>query len=912
MKNIKYYINKNNFIAAILIKLLITAVIITIVLITGKPLVAKAAYGLNASIKQVKISASPTVYYLDHKRGEKKAYVNMAGFLSYGNKTSDIKTISQDDLNKWPDIYLVKTKNSPAVYYIKNGKKKLIASATEFLNMGFNWSDVATISKTDLDSYITTNDSGFVVAKSNPVQSRLTIEIDSSSPTAGAVAPLNTKGNLLAVYKFKSTGDTTKINKLVISLKGIYNTSILEKVYLKDQNNNELGTWESFNDKKVVFNFSQDPIAIRANEEKLIKVYADLKNNSEGGSYTIQSIINSSADIKANATIAGDFPLAASEIKIVDYGSYIGKVKVEELAFNNAKGLIGSTEQAIGKFNIKNLSNYENVLIREIDFKNSGSALSGNLKNFKIKDSDNKLVAQTANMASDKTIKFKVNDYKIKQKNNKTFTIFADIADGEGKTVNLKLDNMEAVGEEYGYALGVEQTDKDETLTIYRETLGVTGKELKTSSKLFSSQTGVLIGVFQIKNNNRSIVLNNIGFSMAKNMNAPVLDKTVFLVNYDTGELLASVPGANLNSNIAEINLNNISLSSKKDITVALISDIPDAAKNGDYYQLYVNYINYQSENKIYYKDNINIAGVKLTVSRSNLYIYANKATSGAGYTKGQKGVTIASFIAEAASGDDVNITSLAFNTGSETSGDLTYNNGFSNLRAYINGNRVGNVIAQPLGGYVTFDGFNYKLANNGRVEIKIAVDTDSDLRVSETQLMITNVIAVSYKSGIATNIANININSYKTAFSAISAQITSSGTGSIKAGENNNLVGSFSLKNTGAESLNLKSLVITTSNDGFSNSLGYSNLTVKARSTNSSIGSISKPVAGANKINLSYTLKPEDGEVYFDVYINASEDVPTGSFQMYFGEVIMKGKTSDIQASISGDPTGSINIIVE
>lgn len=911
MKNIKYYINKNNIIAAILIKLLITAVIVIIFLITGKPLGAKAAYGLDNSIKQVKTSANSTVYYLDHKRGEKKAYVNLAGFLSYGNKTGDIKIISQDDLNKWPDIYLVKTKKSPAVYYIKNGKKKLITSEAEFLNMGFNWSDVAAISKIDLDSYVTTNDSGFVVAKSNAVQSKVIVEIDSSSPT-DTPAPLNTKGNLLAVYKFKATGDTAKINKLVISLKGIYNVSILEKVYLKDQNNNELGAWESFNEKKVVFNFSEDPIAIRANEEKLIKVYADLKNNSEGGSYTIQSIINSTSDIKTNAVVNGAFPLVASEIKIVNYGSYIGKVKAEELSFNNSKGLIGSTEQAIGKFNVKNLSNYENILLREIDFKNSGSALSGSLKNFKIKDSDNKLVAQTANMGSDKTIKFKVNDYKIKQKNNKTFTVFADIADGEGKTINLKLDNLEAVGEEYGYALGIEQTNKDETLTIYRETLGVSGRELKTNSKLFSSQAGVLIGVFQIKNNNRNIVLNNIGFSLAKNMNALVLDKTVFLVNYDSGEVLGSAPGANLNSNIAEINLNNISLSSKKDITVALISDIPDSAKNGDYYQLYVNYINYQSENKIYYKDSINIGGTKFTVSRSNLYIYPNKAAGISGYTKGQKGVTIASFMAEAASGDDVNITSLSFNTGSETSGDITNNNGFSNLRVYINGSRVGNIIAQPLGGYITFDGFSYKLANNGRVEIKVVVDTDSDLRVSETQLMITNAVAVSSKSGIATNIANLNINSYKTVFSDISTQITSSGIGSIKAGENNNLAGSFSLKNTGAESLNLKSLVITTSGDGFSNSLGYSNLIIKERSTGRSIGNISRPVAGANKINLSYTLKPEDGEVYFDIYINASDDVPTGSFQVYFGEVIMKGKTSDIQANITGDPTGSINITVE
>jgi len=91
---------------------------------------AHAAFGLDTSFKQVKTADSPAVYYLDHARGFKKAYVNAKAFLAYGNKWADIKIVSQADLDKWPEMQLAKEKDNPAVYYLKNGKKVLIENTT--------------------------------------------------------------------------------------------------------------------------------------------------------------------------------------------------------------------------------------------------------------------------------------------------------------------------------------------------------------------------------------------------------------------------------------------------------------------------------------------------------------------------------------------------------------------------------------------------------------------------------------------------------------------------------------------------------------------------------------------------------------------------------------------------------------
>jgi hypothetical protein len=399
--------------------------------------------------------------------------------------------------------------------------------------------------------------------------------------------------------------------------------------------------------------------------------------------------------------------------------------------------------------------------------------------------------------------------------------------------------------------------------------------------------------------------------SLNKNASAPELDQTIFLVNYDTGEVFGSTQGSAASAGSIIVSIQNLNLAAKKDITLTLITDIPKAAKNGDYYQMNLKSIRYRAENGLTYSDPVEAPGARLTVSKSNLYIYPNSKRGEVSYIKGQKGVIIGSFIIEAASGDDSTINSISFIKGSGTSGEISYANGFSNVVAYINGSRIGENINKPLGGSLSFEGFNYRLGNNDRAEIKVIADTESDLRVSETQLMITNIVATGYKSGIPTVVSNINVNSPKTYFGEIKAELTALGGGAAVKEKNNNLVGSFKVKNTGAETIIIRSIVLTTSNDGFSYSLGFRNLAVKESARNIKIGGLSSPVAGANKINFSYTIEAQK-EANFDIYVDADEDVPSGDFDLYFGELEAEGKTSRLPVNIAGDPTGAVKVTIE
>ncbi len=868
---------------------------------------ADAVKGISEEIKQVKTADSPTVYYLDHQRGMKKPYVSGQAYLAYGNKWSDIKTVSQSELDKWPDIYLVKVSGDPKVYYINNGKKYLIKSEQEFIDRDFDWGQIITIHQIDLDSYESV---GSIDEAGLPYDRQLAVKLDESNP-AGANIPVNTKDNLLAVFNFKSRDKITEIYGIAFKLQGVFNSGIINKVYLADGDGAVLATqYSSLDQRKAIFNFGDSPLTIYPGQERRIKVFVNLADCANCQNHTLQIAINEPSDIKANTEADGSFPSEANIFKLVYAGNVLGRVKAEENLTDNPEVVIGGTDEIIGKFTIYETSNKEVALIKELSFKNKGSASRSDLTNFKIKDERNQVIAQAGAIGADNVIIFKINDYKIGKNSKKIFTVLADIAGGEGKTVNLQLDEIKAVGAEYGYTINENIVNLDETFKITRKYLGVIANDLKVGKKVFAEQTGTIIGVFEIRNNNQEITLENIDFRLEKNSGAPDLSAPVYLVNYNTGEALNSFNGSKFAEGSVNVGMNNQKLNAKEALIIALITNMPENTGEGDYYTIVLDKINYRSENRLYYSDYVSVRGAKLTVSRSNVYIYPNEDIGEASYTKGQEKVKIASFIIEAASGDDAIIDSVTLSRG-DTSGVISYDNGFSNMKVYINGRKSKNTIERPFSGSYTFDGFNYKIKAGSRAEIKIYADTERDLKVSEIRLKIVNLTATGYKSNIPAVVSGLGTDSYKSVASAAEAEITAIAGGGVLPGESHNLVAGFKVKNSGNEDLTLQSLIIATSNDGFSYSLGYKNLKIYERASGKTVGSLSKPVAGANKVNFrSYKINAGE-EAVFDVYVDANENAPAGSFQVYFRELKAKGRKSKIEADVQGDPTQGVTVSV-
>ncbi|MCG2691166.1 hypothetical protein L6249_03870 [Candidatus Parcubacteria bacterium] len=586
----------------------------------------KAAYCIPSGTKQVKTADSPTVYYLDHRRGIKKPYVSEWAYLAYGNKWSDIKIISQSELDSWPDVYLVKTYGDPGVYYISNDKKYLIKNEQEFIDFGFGWGQIATIHQTDLDSYESVGSPDEIGLAHDK---QLLVKLDELNP-AGVNIPVNTKDNLIAVFNFKSRDKIVEIYNIAFKLKGIFNSGILNKVYLADGDGSVLVTHYSLTDqRKAAFNFGDSPLTIYPGQESQIKVFVNLADCANCQNHTLQITINEPSDIKVNTGIiacpsarcaaGGDFPLEANIFKLVYAGDVFGRVKAEENLINNPEAVIGSTNEIIGKFMIYETSNKEDALIKKLSFKNKGTVSRSDLVNFKIKNEQGQIIARVSEMNKDNIITFKIpstRDYKIGKNSKKIFTVLGDIAGGEGNTINLQLDAIKAVGAEYGYTINESIINLDETLKITRKYLRVIAKDLKAGKKVFMEQEGTIIGVFNIRNNNQEINFESIDFRLEKNSGAPNLSAPIYLVNYETGEVFDSFNDSKFIAGLASADMNNQKLNAKEVLTITLITDMPEETKEGDYYTIILDKINYRSENGLYYSDYVSVEGVELIIDK--------------------------------------------------------------------------------------------------------------------------------------------------------------------------------------------------------------------------------------------------------------------------------------------------------
>lgn len=103
--------------------------------------------------KLVKIANSPKVYYIYKSLNHKKAILSEKVFESYDQKWQDIITISNQDLNSYSDVKLIKLPNKPEVYLLENNQKRKIMSEEAFLRFGFKWNQIGFVNEIDLGAY---------------------------------------------------------------------------------------------------------------------------------------------------------------------------------------------------------------------------------------------------------------------------------------------------------------------------------------------------------------------------------------------------------------------------------------------------------------------------------------------------------------------------------------------------------------------------------------------------------------------------------------------------------------------------------------------------------------------------------------------------------------------------------------
>ena len=106
----------------------------------------------------IKSPDSPTIYYL-YQRPEgqwlKIAIPSPTAFVSYSeNFWGNVITVTQTDIDNYPDVKLIKTADDPAVYYLESNVKHFISKQV-FEQCDFSIPEIVEVSQVHLDTYKT-------------------------------------------------------------------------------------------------------------------------------------------------------------------------------------------------------------------------------------------------------------------------------------------------------------------------------------------------------------------------------------------------------------------------------------------------------------------------------------------------------------------------------------------------------------------------------------------------------------------------------------------------------------------------------------------------------------------------------------------------------------------------------------
>lgn len=890
----------------------------------------QAAYGINESFKQVKTADSPVVYYLDHVRGLKKAYVSEKAYLSYGNSWSDVKTISQEELDKWAEMHLVKAANSNQVYYINNGYKALIESEQQFIDYGFDWKDVVTISEIDLNEYAVSSFDSVKAALAGDYDSEQNglLKVSLASLNLSSLyLPTGSRNNTVAAFKLEAADADIEINQLTFTQQGVSSDEVIDAVYLTDENGVIYGEKNSLNDKRFYLNLNGQPVTISAGSSKTFYLKVDLKPVSGSNGQTLKFGILNPLDITSSAQLSAGFPIIGPEFKLVDGVNNLGAVSATSKILNSSgdKVNIGSTNKTVAAFKLTETSGNEDILVKNITLTNIGSAQDGDLTDLVLIDGSGNKVMKVQSAGGQK-VSFNLEPgYLIKKGHYVDFYLKAAVVGGESRDIKFVIDNssdITAVGRDNGYSLYVVNNSASDSqvnrFTIVRSPIFITTASLKSNESLiYRDEDDAVIGSFELRNNISDIRLASLTIAIVKSSGAPDLDQTLYAVDAKTGAILGTANAKKATGDLIDMNLSSFAVAKGETVKIKIKTHIPYEAQSGGSYVVYIQSVNYRvAENNILYSDKVELAGQEIAVVRPTVYLYGSEIKESDIAVAGDEKVIVGSFVLEATDERDVKVTSLTItNAAGFTS--VNYINGFTNLALYKGSSRISGVIAEPNENSYTFE--DLKIRVSAGKSVTIYVKADSAVNTEGTvKLFAENAVAEDYSTGILAEVNNKNINGPEVTVTQTILEVNGATGGRAVLGEKNNQIASFTLTNLSAEKIKLSKLTLGSSADfsgNLSNNNGFSNLRftyIKSNNKTASAGSrVSKPVADINEISLGSLSLAAGESITLNLLVDVASDASTGSLNLYIRDLRAKGYSSGINATIGGVPTETVEASV-
>jgi hypothetical protein len=420
----------------------------------------------------VKITTDPTVYAVE-PGGELRSIVSEdnAKDLYGDNWASRVVDVpdaffvnyeqgSALTVGEYPTGTLVQEEGSSDVYFVDNGDYRAFSGEAAFLANNFKFSDVITTSET-----ITANGSeitGFDTELFNPAGGAttgsgsvatgtgLSAALSASTPAAQSI-PYNVQGQVYTSVNLTASNDgAVELTGLEVKRTGLGYYNSFNKVYVevdgvRHGNKRTLG---SDNIANLYFNTEDSKIIIPAGETITLDIVADMvtTTNEYASGDNALSIVSASA-IDASATVSGSFPITGNLMSI---SSVEAPTAEFTLSKDTGDVYLGDEQIEVAEFELYNTSLNEDISFSEVTLENVASADPNEVINYTLYNDSDEIISGPVDADSNDMIKFVLDDAIVLEDGDKEdFVVKADIYDGRGETVALKLDestDVKAVG----------------------------------------------------------------------------------------------------------------------------------------------------------------------------------------------------------------------------------------------------------------------------------------------------------------------------------------------------------------------------------------------------------------------------------------------------------------------------------
>ena len=716
------------------------------------------------------------VYFLNYGNNLKKYHLTPQAFSSYpGNRWAEVVEVSGKDLSFWEDAALLKEASSAKIYYLRGNQKAWVPSENEFLNAGFSWGKILTVSQADLDTYQTVNfnidlvrSSQETVAAATPSATKqVIVTLDASSPAA-SILPFATAGNLAAVFRFQALSGNVNISGLKLTKSGLLNINKITAARVEDENGAVFASNANISGNLINVNF-RSPVVIPRALPKILRVKLSFAPGQETN-HTVSLGIQAESDIQADATVSGIFPLFAATHKLIAADNLIGQVRISSQTINNTLRDVnlGSRNEAVARFTLEETSGNERAAVSSLTFTNYGTANDNDVENISLYR-DRALIGAVRSLQNGKaTFNLIDNNITVAKNSPVEVSLKIDILQGEGSTLKFVIDSADdiqvrgltqgfnlVVASADNFPIGQGASDNYNKVAFRRAGVGFFASSLTDSEReIFRGQDNTIFAQFELRNAGQDIYLQRLKLQVEKFNGAPDIANDISLMEKISREVIVTVDKERTRGGVtADVNLGNHKIAANAAPIIWVVIKVPEDAQSNNSYRINIPELSYKiGLDNTTYTQAVAAMGQLMQVYAPRLTLTAGALVNSGAAIAGADAVELGGFSLAASVDEQIKITNIVMSLAT-SSDDVTYASGFAELALY-SGNRVSGVISQPNSRTYTFSNLNITIRAGATLGLTIKADTENITAGKRVQFKLESMQAEGYSSHAPVSVA--------------------------------------------------------------------------------------------------------------------------------------------------------------